>query len=284
MCLYFICFCIFLELILMGLGKFYSRTPKLDQLGDDTYNIVCLGDSFTYGWAVDLKDTYPGQLESLLNEKQFLNKKWKVYNLGIPGYNSSQVLHLFEDIVKKYKNLHAVIVLTGANDSWNMAQSNIYHLPRYQKHWALSRKVKLFFANRRIYKMVKVIVLNFKGQTFESNEDVFRTIIQYEGADVGVLRQLLEYNLGILINLAKEHDVKVILHNYPRGDIHGVGFTQSMSKKYAVPYVDNYGAFNNRLINTRFSDLFLYDNSHPNKEGYEIMAEGLYAVLIKLFK
>ncbi|MBI4845940.1 MAG: hypothetical protein HY810_05655 [Candidatus Omnitrophica bacterium] len=76
--------------------------------------ILCLGDSFTYGIGVAKEESYPGQLQEILNK---LNTKtnYTVINKGFPGINSSLLLSDFE------KNLNEtspdiVIILIGCND------------------------------------------------------------------------------------------------------------------------------------------------------------------------
>jgi lysophospholipase L1-like esterase len=60
----------------------------------NTIRILAMGDSWTYGWYVNLNDTWPKRLEKLLNEK--INKtKFEVFNLGIPSYDICNVVNLF---------------------------------------------------------------------------------------------------------------------------------------------------------------------------------------------
>ena len=48
--------------------------------------IVCVGDSYTYGWGVNLEDSFPKQLERALEPGT------EVLNLGVFGYNADQCL------------------------------------------------------------------------------------------------------------------------------------------------------------------------------------------------
>ncbi len=56
---------------------------------ENTYRIITLGDSLTFGLHVDTKDNYPELLEGLLNNKPHCPdiKKFEVINLGVPGYD-----------------------------------------------------------------------------------------------------------------------------------------------------------------------------------------------------
>ncbi len=52
-----------------------------------TRRVVCLGDSYTYGWGVDVRDSYPKQLERALSVD---DHPAEVLNLGVFGYNADQ--------------------------------------------------------------------------------------------------------------------------------------------------------------------------------------------------
>lgn len=63
----------------------------------DTYLILTLGDSFTYGHKMDNNETYPAFLEkNLLHKGYDIN----VLNAGVPGYGVDQQYLLLKDILK----------------------------------------------------------------------------------------------------------------------------------------------------------------------------------------
>ena len=280
--IYLSCILISTEVILRIASHFYSRTPELNEFRDRTFNILCFGDSFTYGWGVEPQNTYPAQLEKMLNESNLDNKRFKVFNLGIPGSNSSQILKYFKQILEKYKKPDLVIVLTGANDSWNFADSNIYKFIKKGSPQRRSTRLKIILSKLRIYKMLKLISLNIKGRPSESDLDCFKIIQKYENVDVNILKRLLEYNLTQMIKLANANEIKIILHNYPRGDLYGAKLTKKIAEPYNVPFIDNYSAFKERLEVLNYQDLFQYDISHPNKQGYRIMAEKMDEVISEI--
>jgi lysophospholipase L1-like esterase len=62
----------------------------------DTYRIMTLGDSFTYGLYVNTKDNWTELLETLLNKKKCNGyKKFEVINLGNTGYDISYAYERF---------------------------------------------------------------------------------------------------------------------------------------------------------------------------------------------
>jgi len=78
----------------------------------DITRILAIGDSWTFGPGVELKDTWPKQLETLLNET---GKKFEVINTGVSGYSTQNYLRT----LKKFNNIYhptTVIVMTTVND------------------------------------------------------------------------------------------------------------------------------------------------------------------------
>ena len=63
------------------------RTDRIFENPTDRQRIFVMGDSYTYGIGVDLKDTFVDQWQKLLDrEKQVVD----VVNLGVPGYGTQQ--------------------------------------------------------------------------------------------------------------------------------------------------------------------------------------------------
>lgn len=60
----------------------------------DTVRMVVIGDSFTFGWGVDLQDVYISWLERLLDAAT--PHTVEVVNMGVPGYNLVQEVALLE--------------------------------------------------------------------------------------------------------------------------------------------------------------------------------------------
>ena len=73
--------------------------------------VLFLGDSFTFGWGLELQYSFPRQLAALLGERS-----WEIINLGVPGYNTiMEILH-FEQAGLKYSP-DLVILMYHLNDA-----------------------------------------------------------------------------------------------------------------------------------------------------------------------
>ena len=64
--------------------------------------ILCLGDSITYGLGIEEKETYSAFLQRRL-ETALPEEKIVVYNLGVPGTNSWQISKIAKKFVPKLK-------------------------------------------------------------------------------------------------------------------------------------------------------------------------------------
>jgi len=135
--------------IILTSSQYSNTTSRIK--GKNEPVILCLGDSFTFGLGTDYWHSYPRQLEGILNEK-FPEKTFKIYNLGIPGSNSSQLLSNLQYYIDKY-NPNLLIVMTGRNDIWNFTDV------RYP---SLSNNIDSGLECLRLYKLVKIFGTNLR--------------------------------------------------------------------------------------------------------------------------
>lgn len=157
---FLVIFGIFLSFLLLEISlqllaflnlKVHSRKhPAIESKG--IYVIACFGDSFTYGMSAGIENSYPSQLEKILENKQ-LKQKFKVYNFGVPGINSSETLRNMQENIKKIRP-DIAIVLTGDNDDTNFKHIELETIPLLLKaHSRLQsfrtyRLLTLFFNNK----------------------------------------------------------------------------------------------------------------------------------------
>ena len=79
--------------------EFSLQKPK------DTYRILALGDSTTFGWGAHQDKTYPKLLEQRLNEKPPAGcpDHFEVINTGVGNYNTAQEVTYFRERGRLYK-------------------------------------------------------------------------------------------------------------------------------------------------------------------------------------
>lgn len=158
---------IFLFLVEAGLragGVLYLklRHPetyvKLAYKTKNTFSILCLGDSFTFGSGTSPENSYPRQLERLLRRNA--NEDINVINAGRLGNTSSLLLKNFREDIARY-NPDIVIVMVGFNNFWNLEDSSYFIL--YKDNAGYFKKINNALSHLRIYKLIKIGYLSYKN-------------------------------------------------------------------------------------------------------------------------
>ena len=67
------------------------RDREVGEKAPGEFRILVMGDSVPFGIGVRYEDSYPHQMEVLLNE-QFPGRRFRTLNLGVPSYNTEQEL------------------------------------------------------------------------------------------------------------------------------------------------------------------------------------------------
>lgn len=127
-------------------GYFAGQPLRVNNLGfrDDsdyslakhgnTFRLIVLGDSVTFGHGCKFTETWPYILRRML-EKWDDSIEWQVWNLGVPGYDSVLELRALEEVGPVFKP-DLVVVGFYENDlvAWN------YHSKQSQPLWLFNIK------------------------------------------------------------------------------------------------------------------------------------------------
>lgn len=109
------------KLITNSVGLRDCRVPRKT---DNGIQILALGDSYTFGYGVELEESYPAILERLLNDNVHADK-YEVINAGIPGYNTEQELELLRRIIPYYSPKIIIVGFTP-NDIWGEISGGVW--------------------------------------------------------------------------------------------------------------------------------------------------------------
>jgi len=186
---FLIAFGVFLSLIfcgsflyLTGLVNRSISLPKynLTNIDKESLIVFCFGDSFTYGIGAGFEKSYPAQLQNILKKEGF---DVKVFNFGVPGYNSSQTLHKFK---KTFSQLtpDIVILMSGSNDNWNFS-SLVLHRKGY-----LFRR---YLMNSHLYPSVVRFISNFQEKFSKVDSSLNPNICKIKLAEENNYLKLIEY-------------------------------------------------------------------------------------------
>ncbi len=105
-----------LELGLRIAGSLGGGAENRAAAAEGGFRILCIGDSNTYGAGVERDESYPAQLQRLLDARDD-GVDYRVINLGVPATNSSQHLANLGGYVD-YLEPSLLVVTSGVNDYW----------------------------------------------------------------------------------------------------------------------------------------------------------------------
>ncbi len=131
------------ELVLQGAALSVLDRSSLSQEG--TTPILCVGDSHTYG-PTDPEESYPGRLQEELDA--VAPRHFSVVNLGIPGYNTTQVLKRLPARARRHQPA-IVLVWAGINDAWNTTE-----VATQNSSWWI--RLDGWATRSRLYRLVRV--------------------------------------------------------------------------------------------------------------------------------
>lgn len=212
----------------------------------DTYRIITIGDSLTFGYHVSTKINWTELLEQSLNNLSCQRiKKFEVINLGVSAYDAACSVERFKKRGIKY-NPDLVI--------W------------YQ--------VDLLRSNEDIRKdMDEITGSSFGYQSIVDGIDVWNTArsnaIKKLGSD-----KILQNTKESIGELKKYHKEKVVMVNHPMMDSQHINFLKSISEENNYLFAENFRNYFN--LNGYFTN-----NSHPNIKGNKIIAEDFLNYLVK---
>jgi hypothetical protein len=143
------------EVVLQGAALF-ARDRQRGWRPDAPRRIACVGDSHTYGALVPAEQSYPGQLQRLLDERA--PGAYAVLNLGVPGMNTFQVRTRLRDSLAAH-HPELVLVWCGVNNAWNRRESALEDgwwpaLDRWLLHLRTYRLVRILLHDRRLDRAV----------------------------------------------------------------------------------------------------------------------------------
>lgn len=248
---------------------------------EGVFTILCVGDSTTEGLMVDKQFSYPSQLQKLL-DTNVPQKKFRVINLGYGGINSSQVLNRFEKNLGKYRP-DLIVLQVGVNDLWNMNESNMWRFDQSNSLNKIKLKADIFLSKLRVYQFAKLLTISYKEahtMPFDDEKQSLARSYEVSNDKRKQLYELLAYNIGNMVRLAKQHNYPIFLQTYQQ---EGMGKPRELINKVygnlAVPVVDNQSVFD--VAKQQGLQAISEDNFHPNEAGYGLIARNVYNTMIK---
>lgn len=129
-------------------GQFYGAPVHINSLGmrdrevpekpAGEFRLMVLGDSVPFGIGVRYEDSFPRQLEMLLNERH-PKRRFRTLNMGVPSYNTEQELIQLQSMGLALRS-DAVLLLFSNNDiepkRWVLDKRDKWYVDLTQRSYA----------------------------------------------------------------------------------------------------------------------------------------------------
>jgi lysophospholipase L1-like esterase len=257
--------------------------------------IVCVGDSHTYGSMVAPEQAYPEQLERILRREGI---PATVYNLGLPGQSTRQVLDRLPKQLAVYRP-NLVLVWAGLNNFWNLKgrqndpdgpqfrfSLNDLRVYRFFNLFRAAQQTEATFDQRRLDNWVvegefpKVTRWHITGPGVD---ETLEMPIVRGNLDPGTVESVTRDDLTRIVGLGREHDTPVVLFDYPFAvtDVAQAvnAAIRDVAADTATPLVDT-GPIAAELRRRRVTDLSFKD-MHPKPALYRAIAWDAARVLLR---
>ena len=242
----------------------------------DTFRILVLGDSVTFGWSLRGEDTYASQLASLLATLR-PNQRVEVINAGVSGYGTWQELRWLQETGLAL-DPDVIIVQTHLND----AADNLWGTLGWQQRsesWLvrtsmLARLVSRVSSTRQVGSGDAPCVTDWKvdaDQVCWQGTEVLLSEIQREASERGAALVLMPSPMRWQVD-AEVRD--------PRAWVDATRYQDVLAgygRQHGWVVVDPLPAIR-AATSSNDKSLFL-DVGHPDEAGQRIRAQELYIVL-----
>ncbi|MBU1863077.1 MAG: hypothetical protein KKH94_05395 [Candidatus Omnitrophica bacterium] len=301
--------CVLSECILFFTGKIYSRNLYVHDYTQNTHvayttNIICLGESSTAGLWVPKEESYPAQLERLLQRhySTYSTKSIKVFVPPHVGQNTSQMVNRINDCIDAYKP-SLIVIMVGANNEWSLAESNIINFLSYNTFDKTRMKLYILLHDMRLFKIFKYLFATYfthKNIVYPTDEEKKsyldcvvggieyypfppeKYISDFARVHHKEFVDLWKYDVETIISIAKKRKVNIILMSYPAGIYVKSKEFVHMAKKHNIPLIRNDIIFKELSQMKPHEDYFLpHDRWHPNEKGYTIIAHNVFECIQK---
>lgn len=270
----------------------------VDRAGGGGGDILCIGDSHTFGWNVDAASAYPAQLEALLGADGL---DVHVTNRGAPGKNTTTLLEELDE----YLALDApqvVLILAGINNPWSRPPAEDGGDPGVLERTRLAKFTRILWArlageSRGIGtgdgegagSIEELELESGKTQVRVTNREGVVETFEVGGGNISHAETKLAYqwikkDLGTLAARVREYGATPVVMTYAVENsdlIRAVNNTiRVAAQEHAIPFVDVAGVMAPEVEAFGKARL-VFPDAHPRVEGYQVVARILHDGLVE---
>lgn len=230
---------------------------------DGKYRIIFLGDSLTFGWGVEQKDSFADILENEMNKYY----PAEIINFGAGNYNTEQEVNLFLEKGLKY-NPDKVVVFYFINDAEvTPAKSRLWFL-------GYSELISFYWSRIHIFMNKYFPSESYKDYYSDLYKEGQKGWINTQRAFLQLKDICAEKNIALQVVLLPElHDVDNKVFKKEYNEVSAFLKDNSISSLNLATLF----AGNDNPIGLWVS----YDDAHPNKIAHRAIADGTLQFIMK---
>lgn len=229
----------------------YERYDYSVNKPPDTYRIITLGDSFTFGAFANTADNYPEQLEQFLNSLCSNEQKFEVINLGVGGYDVQYSIERYFLRGKKY-DPDMIIFLLKEDDFIDIKELTEANQRYYNEKIGTEKVDKLSEIGK--WPQTEIALREFRENYGEDN-------IRY-------------YQKKQIERLISNFDGKIIIPVWYDTNIKSKQIIKELAERY--PENITYLELSNFYTNPNAT----LPDHHPTPLGYRLIAESIFEYLL----
>ena len=266
----------------VSVGNTGLREPEPRQRKTNTFRILCLGDSFTFGQGVGNREAWPYLLEKEL-KKKFRKRDIQVVNAGVPGYGTDEELEVLRLRGPEYRPDLVVTQFFAGNDfdDNRMLAREAYEVRNGMLHGKSSDRPWWIQANHRLksFSHLYTIVserMGYVAMRMGLYGKIDRSLSEYFTEDDARVTTNLLVQIG---ETAKELGAKPFFVFVPDkakvfSDIYepsrAASVVQDAAMQAKVPWIDLTETLMRRADRL---DLYYSEDSHWTPLGHQIVAK-----------
>lgn len=283
--------------------------PKIQDFCDNSkQQIITVGDSFTKGYPLTLNDSYPSQLQKLLNQN---SNFYCVVNYGQSNTGTDQQLRIFEDLILPASNPSIVIWSLYPNDIWDNIQFPMYQLDeKNQKLLPQACWQNYSYLNLKILEAAFPKIIKQHSYVYNLIFEVLKLLLKFQipniyQKDPGIYGALkLKLGINRIIELSKIHNFKLYFlviapqSQYLDKNLVVKDWTNTSYRKIKHILVDNQhqnfiidasflnnpkddATLNKIIFSEESEDSTPLGDKHFNKVGYGYLAKIIYDRMVQ---
>ncbi len=254
-----------------------SKGLRDDELSLKNPSIICLGDSYTMGWGVENKESYPQQLEAISG--------LRVLNAGIPSYGTARELELLKQLDTSAAK-YIVIQYCSNDDGENEASKENRYQLQISSQNSFDSLLKGYNWGRVYFPGKHFLSIGplFVKHELNKLRPLFRLPFERE-MPLGDTGERAHAFLDVLsnskVNFGNAKIIVTVLDSYDRSKNDILTKLEELSKQ--EPYKSR---FADRLLIVRLNDVldrtdFFEVDVHVRASGYKKIADKLWGLLQK---